>query len=147
MNWTDLGSTVRVTNLIGHPIRVFAAGTPEVVDNIHDFKHVTLPAAPAGQHARLAETSALLAVIAGFQVADVLYQRVEGLPTYAGDLPPSERTDWYVVPLPVALCAPERGDLLVNHMRVRDSDGRVLGCRLLATVVGSPLNLPRPATR
>lgn len=45
--------------------------------------------------------------------------------------PPRIEGTHYIVSLPVALVAP-RGDFLVPYDEVRDAEGRIIGCRLLA---------------
>jgi hypothetical protein len=42
---------------------------------------------------------------------------------------------WFVVSLPLALIAKDRGDLLVPWRQVRDPSGTVIGCRILARPV------------
>ena len=48
--------------------------------------------------------------------------------------PPKVEGTWYIVSLPVALVAP-RADFLVPYDEVRDDNGRIIGCRLLARPV------------
>jgi hypothetical protein len=48
--------------------------------------------------------------------------------------PPQEDGTWYIVSLPTALAHP-RKDFLVPYREVRDEDGRIVGCRMLARPV------------
>lgn len=48
--------------------------------------------------------------------------------------PPPADGHWYIVSLPTALASP-RDDFLVPYLEVRDDDGRIVGCRMLARPV------------
>lgn len=74
-------------------------------------------------------------------------RRVDGVPVPVYDvtfgvlevpLPPQRPGTWYVVPRVVALTRPERDDLLVPHLLVRNGEGTIVGCRGFGQVHAGP---------
>lgn len=124
-----IGNPLMIVNCTPHPIDVYPADTPGIVDPAKH--HPLLTIEPNGLPARLAEVvldGAGLAPRTGAEAAIVVrveYGHVTGLPS-------THPRTWYVVSLPVALALPARRDLLVPYRQVRNAAGTVVGCRALA---------------
>lgn len=123
-------------NLTPHPIRIYSDNTPDQIDDLNDGLIDTLP--PSGTVARLAEIDLgqhrVLDVetythgVASIPVEWVEYGQVHGLPEQRDDV-------FLIVPLLIALGVNVKGDrpdLLVPYQQVRNAEGTVVGCRLLA---------------
>jgi hypothetical protein len=127
-----------IVNLTPHPIRIYPPDTPDRIDPAEVVPTVVLPVAEDLQPARLGMNDLGTNPIHGIPVEYVEYGRlVHPLPD---PQPEDGRTVWYVVPLVVALLLTYRdhggrGDLLVPYLEVRNFDGTVVGCRLLARPV------------
>lgn len=117
---------VRLVNLTPHPVRVLDA---------HDRLLQEFP--PTPPPARLTEEHRLEGVVPGthLPLLRIGHGRVENLPS------PTAGT-WYIVSRLVANACPDRDDLLVPALVVRDAHGNPTGCRALARGPSAP---PGPA--
>lgn len=117
-----------IVNLTPHSIRIYHPNTPDrIADVAHGLLHL-IP--PSGTVARLATIDlGTWYSIDGVPIEGVEYG-------HAHDLPPKQEGVHYVVSLALALGQPHRDDLLVPYSEVRNTDGTVVGCRLLALVAG-----------
>lgn len=104
-----------IVNLTPHEVRVIRDGHDDVV----------FPA--SGDVARLSTIE-----LGDVQVDGELVQLVEF--HHLLKPPPRQAGVWYIVSLPTALASP-RGDFLVPYDEVRDTGGRIIGCRTLARPV------------
>ena len=105
-----------IRNLTPHPIKVVDGDIVET----HD---------PAGPPARLATVD-----LGTQEDRGTVYELVEF--GHVHDLPEPEPHVWLIVSLPVALaCLPGRSDLLVPYREVRNDQGTVVGCEMLARPV------------
>lgn len=119
-------------NLTPHPIRLYSPETPDRIDPADHEPHRVIDRSTDHLPARLAEhlvedgPNLERAAIGWVEYGDL----TQPLPT------PEDGT-WYIVPLVVALALArdERGDLLVPYREVRNLDGTVIGCRMLARPV------------
>lgn len=118
----------KIVNLTPHVIRIYRPETPDRIDDIADGLAHVIPA--SGTVARLA-------------TIDLgTWQWIDGIPIegveygHAHDLPPKRDGVHYVVSLALALGQQGREDLLVPYSEVRNGDGTVVGCRVLARVAG-----------
>lgn len=117
-----------IVNLTPHPIRVYSPDSPDRIDNLSDGLAATIP--PSGTVARLATIDlGTWEWIDGIPVEGVEYG-------HAHDLPQPRDGVRFVVSLVVALGQQGREDLLVPYSEVRNGDGTVVGCRVLARVAG-----------
>lgn len=111
---------MRIVNLTGHPVEVLGP----------DGGTLRLPASDSPlrlvEHAQ--EAASLTAD--GVVIARVLVE-VET----PAQLPPAVDDVLYVVPQLVARSLPDREDLVYPYDLIRDSDGRIIGARALATAV------------
>jgi hypothetical protein len=120
-----------LVNLTPHPIRVYATGTPDRIDpGEHEPTVVIEPSAdlPAARLGVIDLGTQNLGL--GVPVEYVEFGHIER--------PPPRPVDgvWYVVSLVVALAQlGQRNDLLVPYLEVRNLEGTVIGCRLLARPV------------
>lgn len=126
-----------LVNLTPHPIRVYSSDTPDVVSELGDGLLCVIE--PSGQVARVAETDLGTAEHLAFEtytygevsipVELIVFTTVHGLPA------PRDGVH-LIVPLLTAIAvqteAPGRKDLLVPFAQVRNSEGTVVGCRMLA---------------
>jgi hypothetical protein len=104
-----------IVNLTPHEVRIIRDGRDDVV----------FP--PSGDVARLGTIE--LGTQYGLEVP---YELVE---FHHLENPPPRKDDVrYIVSLPTALASP-RGDFLVPYREVRDDNGRIIGCRMLAQPV------------
>lgn len=107
---------MKMVNLTPHEVRVIRDGLEDIV----------FPA--SGEVARLAQIE-LGSADHGFGVPFQMVQYgqlVQHVPHVEGT--------WYLVSLPTALGCP-RGDFVFPYDEVRDSDGRIIGCRMLGRAV------------
>ena len=111
-------TTVKVVNLTPHQVTVF---------DDHDEVVVTYP--PSGEVARLESVfEEHGALNDGSPFGSLIYGALAGLPEPDG-------TRLFIVSLPVKLAALDREDVLAVACEVRDAQGRVVGCKALATVL------------
>lgn len=99
--------------------------TPHEITIIRDGGNITIP--PSGTVARCSVNRRQIGSVDGIPVNKTVFGDVEGLPE------PQPGT-YYVVSAIVAQARPDRGDLLITDDAVRDAQGRIIGCRALATV-------------
>lgn len=122
-----------LVNLTPHPIRIYGFDAPDRFEpGDHEPQFVI---EPSGDVARLGEIDLGTQYLRNCEVPVeyVQYGHAAGLPEsvkVAGSY-----TTWYVVSLALALGLPHRGDLLVPWREVRNLDGTVIGCRVLARPV------------
>jgi hypothetical protein len=115
-----------IRNLTPHPIQIYSRDDTDLA-LVHFGPDEVLPV--AGVPARLA-----MVELGTKDHNGVVYELVEYGPAHS--LPEPEPGVWLVVSLPVALaCGPSRTDLLVPYREVRDENGTVAGCRMLARPV------------
>jgi len=106
-------ANAQILNLTPHPVRVGDREFP-----------------PAGQVPRLREVVSATWQLEGLPVADVITGVVEGLPEPRPGV-------FLIVSRPVAMAlAGRRDDLLVPDDFVRDEQGRIVGARRLARLLG-----------
>ena len=86
---------------------------------------ITIP--PSDTVARCAVTRHQVGSVNGIPVNRSVFGTVEGLPDPQPDT-------YYIVSAVVAQACPDRNDLLIPDDTVRDEQGRIIGCRALATV-------------
>ena len=99
--------------------------TPHEITIIRDDGSITIP--PADTVARCAVTRRQVGSVDGIPVNRSVFGTVEGLPDPQPDT-------YYIVSAVVAQACPDRNDLLIPDDTVRDDQGRIIGCRALATV-------------
>jgi hypothetical protein len=104
-----------IINLTPHTINL-------VGDNPQNFP-------PSGTVARCAVTRQQVGTVDGVPVNRTVYGDVTGLPAPQPDT-------YYIVSALVAQACPDRADLLITDDAVRDDQGRIVGCRALATMRG-----------
>lgn len=122
-------------NLTPHPIRIFAVDTPDRIDPDEHEQEWTLPPSPDLPPARIGMIDLGTQSVDGVPVEYVEYTPHGGL---VHPLPEKADGVWYVVPLVVAMQQTYvygRDDLLVPYGEVRNLDGTMVGCRMLARPV------------
>ncbi len=102
--------------------------TPHAVRILGDDNEIIAEIPPSGQVIRLEEEAIAVWEVNGIQVVD------KRLKTEGTKLPPESKGTMYIVPLAVAQSI-KRRDLLVPDSLVRDSEGKVIGCRRFARIV------------
>lgn len=107
-----------IVNLTPHTINVLG-------DNPQNFP-------PSGTVARCAVTRQQVGTVDGVPLNRTVYGDVTGLPA------PQPGT-YYIVSALVAQAVPDRTDVLITDDAVRDDQGRIVGCRALATMRGDAL--------
>lgn len=118
----------KIVNLTPHPIRIYHPNTPDRIDDVATGLLCLIQ--PSGKVARLATIDlGTWYTIDGIPIEGVEYG-------HAHDLPPKQDGIHYVVSLALALGQQGRDDLLVPYGEVRNGDGTVVGCRVLAQVAG-----------
>jgi hypothetical protein len=117
-----------IINLTPHAIRIYRPDTPNRIEDLDQGLLCLIP--PSGTVARLATIDlGTWRLIDGIPIEGVEYG-------HAHDLPPKRGGVHYVVSLALALGQQGRDDLLVPYSEVRNADGTVVGCRVLAQVAG-----------
>lgn len=117
-----------IVNLTPHPIRIYHPNTPDRIDDLATGLLHLIPT--SGKVARLATIDlGTWYSIDGVPIEGVEYG-------HAHDLPEPAEGVHYVVSLALALGQQGRDDLLVPYSEVRNGDGTVVGCRVLAKVAG-----------
>lgn len=101
--------------------------TPHEITIIRDDGNIALP--PSGTIARCTVNRHQVGSVDGIPVNRTVFGAVEGLPDPQPDT-------YYIVSAIVAQACPDRSDLLITDDAVRDDQGRIIGCRALATVHG-----------
>jgi len=128
-----------LVNKTPHPIRIYSQGTPRTGASPEQLAAgllATIP--PEGAPARVG-----MVELGTWHHEDVW---VNGYPVGVGieaveyrhvnDLPEPRPRVRFIVSLPVALaCAAERDDLVSPHLDVRNAEGAVVGCIMLARPV------------
>lgn len=128
-------------NLTPHPIRIYRHDAPDAVAAVTD--HLMCTIEPSGQTARVAENDLGTVEQVCFEtytdgVSFIPVEMIEWSSVYG--IPAQRDGVYLIVPLVTALAVfasgPGRGgsrnDLLVPYAQVRNSEGTVVGCRLLA---------------
>jgi hypothetical protein len=126
-----------LVNLTPHPIRIYPIDTPDRIDPADHEPILVLPPSPDHPPARLGQ------IDLGTQNLGlgVPVEYVEFVPHGGTVNPLPERLDgtWYVVALVVAIALAYRpngrGDLLVPYLEVRNLEGTMIGCKMLARPV------------
>ena len=96
--------------------------TPHTITFVND-EGKTIMTIPSSGIARVASTTAVIAEFEGIPVTETTFGQIEGLPE-------KKLGVIYIVSRMVAT-ASKRNDLFVPGMQVRDSEGRVIGCKSL----------------
>lgn len=128
-------------NLTPHPLRFYRTDTQDRIGDVNDGLIATLE--PSGQQARIAENDLGTHEHAHFEtytdgIQSVPIELIEYSAVYG--VPQPQPGVYLVVPLATALAllarahgqGEGRDDLLVPYSQVRDKNGTVVGCRLLA---------------
>lgn len=100
--------------------------TPHTVTFIRD-DGVELYVKPSGELARLTTKTVTIGEINGIPVTATEYGDVTGLPDPADDT-------IYIVSSLVASRVPHREDVFIPNESVRDTEGRIIGCKSLGRV-------------
>jgi hypothetical protein len=121
-------------NLTPHPIQIYGWDVPDRFDPAEFEPQWVIE--PSGTVARIGEIDLGTQHPRNCPVAVeyVEYRHANGLPK-PDVLRGGDYDTWYVVSLALALAATDRGDLLVPYRELRNHDGTVIGCRLLARPV------------
>lgn len=99
-------------------------GTPHAVKVVDEAGNLIREFAPVGVVPRCSTTQEVVGDINGLPITSTRYGEVEGLPS------PEEGVVWIVSAL-VRTRLPERTDLYSPGQQVRDSEGRIIGCKSL----------------
>jgi hypothetical protein len=124
-----------LVNLTPHPIHIYGWDVPDVFER-GQYEPATV-LEPSGTVARIGEIDLGTQHLRNcpVPVEYVEYGHVNGLPPQDVEIDTMIYNTWFVVSLPLALAAKDRGDLLVPWRQVRDPFGTVIGCRILARPV------------
>ena len=98
--------------------------TPHAVVLLDKEDKVVKTFEPSGSSVRLSSKTVEVGKIGEIRLTETVYGNPEGLPEMANDV-------YYIVSAMVKNALPGRSDLLVPAEQVRDSDGRIIGCRSL----------------
>lgn len=119
-------------NLTPHPIRIYDVSTPDTIQDLNDGLIGVIP--PSGDTARIGEHDLGTTERVAYEtytegafsipVELIEYSVIYGLPAQKDGVR-------LIVPLVTALAA-RRDDLLIPYQQVRNTEGTVVGCRLLA---------------
>jgi hypothetical protein len=101
--------------------------TPHEVTLVDDQGNVTLVVKPEETSARVQSERKSFLVPGLGQVNQVVLGEVSGLPEYQYGV-------WLIVSRMVAERLPERADLIIPDETVRDSQGKIVGCKSFATM-------------
>lgn len=124
-------------NLTPHPIRLYKPDAPDIVEHVAD--HLVCTIAPSGHTARVAENDLGTVEQVCYEtytdgVSFIPVELIEWSSVYG--VPAEQDGVYLIVPLVTALAVFARGsgrnDLLVPYAQVRNREGTVVGCRLLA---------------
>ena len=121
-----------IINLTPHPVTVYPSDAPDRIEPGTMTPMRVIPASNEFPPARLGQRALpnTLTDIDGVPVERVQFGTDPGC---ASTLPETAEGTWYLVALVVAVAATQRHDLLVVHDYVRDTQGRIIGCRKLAS--------------
>lgn len=106
----------QIINLTPHKL-TFVNGEGEVVTEVE----------PSGTVARLSTTTVTTGEVAGIPVTETRFGEIEGLPEPREDAV-------FVVSSLVAGRVPNRKDVFIPNESVRDSQGRIVGCKSLGRI-------------
>lgn len=98
--------------------------TPHCVNVVDTEGKVIRTFEPSGISVRLSAKTVDAGELDGIRLSKTEYGNPEGLPEMANDV-------YYIVSAMVKNALPGRSDLLVPAEQVRDSEGRIIGCRSL----------------
>ena len=89
---------------------------------------------PSGIIARVASETKLVSVIDGIRITETVYGKpgVECGNDWTKPLPDPQDDVAYIVSLMLASACPDRADFYVPNESVRDSSGKVVGCKSLS---------------
>jgi hypothetical protein len=126
-----------ITNLTPHPIRVYGWDVPDRF-NVGEHEPAEVYE-PSGVIARIGEIElGTQPLRGGGSVEFVEFHHANGLPVRPEGWTWDANTEWYVVSLALALSmvredvVGRRNDLLVPYRELRNHEGTVIGCRILA---------------
>ena len=126
-----------IINVTPHPIRIYTGSTPDRIDAAKHEPTLVIEPSSDIPTARIGTIELGTQHIGeGIPVEYVEYAAHGGL---INPLPAAQDGTWYVVPLVVAIqqtyAMGRRSDLLVPYLEVRNLDGTVIGCKMLARPV------------
>ena len=98
--------------------------TPHAVVLLDKEDKVVKTFEPSGSSVRLSSKTVEVGKIGEIRLTETVYGNPEGLPE-------EKEGTWYIVSALVKSALPCRHDLLVPAEQVRDSQGRIIGCRSL----------------
>lgn len=98
--------------------------TPHAVNLVNDDGNVLRTFLPKIS-VRVASRCEVVGTLDGIPIDSATFGEVEGLPEYQDDV-------YYIVSRLVKQALPDREDLLCPGQQVRDSEGRVIGCKSLS---------------
>ena len=101
--------------------------TPHAITFVDAEGNVKLVVEPSGKIARVKATTVVTGEFCGIPVTATEYGEIQNLPERA-------KGTVYVVSSLVAQRVPEREDVFIPNESVRDSEGRIIGCRSLGHV-------------
>lgn len=101
--------------------------TPHAVSFINDEGETVLTVEPSGTVARVSSRTVQTGILNGLPVTQTQFGDVQGLPEQNDDT-------IYLVSSLVAQRVPEREDVFIPAESVRDSAGRIIGCRSLGRI-------------
>lgn len=99
-------------------------GTPHSIKIVDDACNLLKEIAPSGILPRCSATTEVVGEVDGIPLTKTVYGQVENLPEY------KEGVFWIVSGL-VRAALPDRKDLLSPGSQVRDSEGKIIGCKSL----------------
>lgn len=124
-------------NVTPHPIRIYDIGVPDRIDPAEHEPILIIEPSPDVPPVRIGMIElGTQSIGEPVPVEYVEYASHSGL---VHPLPAERDGVWYIVPLVVAIqqtyAMDKRGDLLVPYLEVRNLEGTMVGCKMLARPV------------
>ena len=101
--------------------------TPHTITFVDAENNVVREVPASGTLARLSTSTKIIGEVAGIPITETVFGEVEGLPS-------PETGKIYLVSSLVAQACNERVDVFIPAESVRDSEGRIIGCRSLGWI-------------
>lgn len=112
--------------------------TPHTITFVDSEGNPTLVVQPSGKVARVTCRTVTTGEVDGIPITETVYGEIEGLPAPSiipYDTETAEReTIIYIVSSLVAQRCKNRTDVFIPNESVRDSEGRIIGCRSLGKI-------------